>query len=475
MPKLHEDSPSVRDEANGHAGRDEAKAEALSSPAVRLAIAPAGEGGNAGVRQNEINLKDYQPALLVSYYYLEPFLKNKARYSYRDWALDSGAFSAHNSGAEINLQDYIECCKQQKAEDPTLTDIFALDVIGDWKASLHNTEEMWKRGVEAIPTFHYGEPWDYLKGIAKDYPKIALGGCVGKRDKDKFAGQVFARVWPCKIHGFGFGSEKSILSIPFHSVDATNWEMGPCAYGRWASFGKIGNANISVRGSKQNLRAEVEYYLDLERRARDRWRKEMKILDGLPLTLRLAVDAGAANGQRAEGAFVAPTLRLAHGGDATAVSNRGSITRMKSFGKPGADQTLIIIPCGGKKREETCSAGEMYVGPYHKACRAWADSLGGRVLILSAKYGLLRLDEEIIPYDLRMGQAGSVTPGVVRKQLEGLGIEDFAGEVIALGGKEYTNIIKAIWPTCKTPLEGLGGIGKQLSWLLNQTRDRQGR
>jgi len=109
-----------------------------------------------------------------------------------------------------------------------------------------------------------------LVGLARDYKKIAIGGAVGLRPKAKtaFAGQCFARVWPKRIHGFGFGAEWAVMQYPFDSVDATNWEIGPCKFGNWKSFGKM-----SVRGSSQNLRAEVEWYLALEQRARDRWAK----------------------------------------------------------------------------------------------------------------------------------------------------------------------------------------------------------
>jgi len=253
------------------------------SPSIKLAHVPGAQGDNNLLGQRGVDAlpDDSLPALLVSYAYLPQFLENKHRYHYRDWVMDSGAFTAHASGKEVVLQDYIDCCKKLLAEDQTLTEVYALDVIGDWKASLINVEEMWRQEVQAIPCFHYGEPWDVLKAIAGNYPKIAIGGCVGKRDKDKFAGQCFARVWPKKVHGFGFGSEKSLMLYPWHSVDATNWEIGPCKYGRWASFGAIGTANISVRGSKQNLRAEVEYYLELERKARQRWKKEMAILESL--------------------------------------------------------------------------------------------------------------------------------------------------------------------------------------------------
>jgi len=165
------------------------------------------------------------------------------------------------------------------------------------------------RSVPAIPCYHVGSPEDLLKSLARDYPKIALGGAVGYRKKDDWAKQCFARVWPCKIHGFGFGGEKSIMALPWHSVDATNWEIGPCKFGRWNSFG-----HMSVRGSQQDLRAEVQWYLRLEDRARTKWKKQMMELDSIAPTVRLALDAGAASGQHAAIAFgssVPPTLRLA--------------------------------------------------------------------------------------------------------------------------------------------------------------------
>ena len=231
--------------------------------------------------------KEKEPALLVSFAYLKNWLKNKHRFHYRDWVMDSGAFSAHNAGTEIKLQDYIDTCKRLKESDPTLTEIYALDVISDWKGSIKNCEEMWRQGVEAIPCYHVGEPEHVLKTLARDYPKIALGGAVGYRRKDEWAQQCFARVWPKKIHGFGFGAEKSIMGLPWHSVDATNWEIGPCKFGRWNS---MDGQYLNWRGGKQNLRAEVEWYLDLEQRARQKWAGAMKAVEAeAENTLRLAV------------------------------------------------------------------------------------------------------------------------------------------------------------------------------------------
>ena len=39
--------------------------------------------------------------------------------------------------------------------------------------------------------------------------------------------------------------------------------------------------NMSVRGSRQDLRAEIEWYLKLEQKARWKWRLQMEQLDKL--------------------------------------------------------------------------------------------------------------------------------------------------------------------------------------------------
>lgn len=235
------------------------------------------------------------PALLVSYVALQLFDKYRDTYVFRDWVMDSGAFSAFNSGKVIQLQAYIDVCKQRIATDPQLTEVFALDVIGDWKASAKNTEQMWAAGVPAIPCFHMNEPWHALTSMARDYPKIALGGIAqaGFATAMKWANQCFARVWPKRIHGFAFGAPSVLWKLPFHSTDCTNWELRPRKYGIYDSFGASafsrGGARISVKGGSRNLRPEIEMYLANEAEARRKWAKQMAELgaDRAP-TIRLA-------------------------------------------------------------------------------------------------------------------------------------------------------------------------------------------
>jgi len=233
------------------------------------------------------------PALLASYHYIKAWERERGRYCYRDWTLDSGAFSAFNSGAQIDLDEYIDYCKRGLSTDEKLTEVMALDVIGSWRGSRKNTEKMWAQGVPAIPVYHLEDPWDVLVGLAKDYPKIAIGGVVGslqgRKAKVQFYEQVFARVWPKPMHGLGLSEEWLMMRFPFHSVDSSSWQLGPAAYGVWRvggnyNGGEVGFRRLPVRSNKSQahqLRPEVDWHLRMEQRVKTRWRKEMALLEAM--------------------------------------------------------------------------------------------------------------------------------------------------------------------------------------------------
>ena|GEM_PF-861234 len=138
------------------------------------------------------------------------------------------------------------------------------------------------------------------------------------------------------------------------------------------------------------------------------------------------------------------------------------------LGEPApAPARLVIVGCGARKRTTISDAGNMYIGSYHRAARRAADALlrpGDRVMILSAKHGLLALDDPIRPYELRLGQAGAVDADTVRRQAEELGLLA-AGEVIVLAGKAYADMVTAVWPHALRPLDGYAGLGHQLHRL----------
>ena len=111
----------------------------------------------------------------------------------------------------------------------------------------------------------------------------------------------------------------------------------------------------------------------------------------------------------------------------------------------------------------------MYVGSYHRASRRAADALaaafpGTRVMILSARYGLLALDDRIMQYQTRLGDARAVTSAGLVEQAEQLGLRDTT-DVVALMPKAYAAFARIVWPQATTPLAGSRGIGEQLRRL----------
>lgn len=98
----------------------------------------------------------------------------------------------------------------------------------------------------------------------------------------------------------------------------------------------------------------------------------------------------------------------------------------------------------------------MYTGSLFKMGLRWALSVTSEnsVFILSAKYGLLRLDDQIDPYNLFMGDPHSVTATAVKKQALGLGILD--ARIYALGGEEYRNVLREVFNEIMFPVPKVG-------------------
>ncbi|MCT9093861.1 hypothetical protein N4G70_34150 [Streptomyces sp. ASQP_92] len=142
-------------------------------------------------------------------------------------------------------------------------------------------------------------------------------------------------------------------------------------------------------------------------------------------------------------------------------------------------ERVVIVACGGRKAVYADGvrkgepvigerAGALYVGSYHRAMRRAADVLtqggrSGRVLILSAKYGLVELDRHLLNYDLRVGDPGTVDGETLRRQAHELGISGAA--VTVLGGRAYVELAGEVWDELAAPLAGTRGIGEQLARL----------
>lgn len=131
-------------------------------------------------------------------------------------------------------------------------------------------------------------------------------------------------------------------------------------------------------------------------------------------------------------------------------------------------QVTCIIPCGAGKLDSPAPARDLYTGQMFRhtlaAAQAEADTIGGRVLILSAKHGLIDLDTVVSPYEQKMGQAGSVTPGTIAAQALALGIDWGAQVYTFLPAAYYEPLdqaLKTLDVYAQDVYEATCGIGDQ--------------
>lgn len=141
---------------------------------------------------------------------------------------------------------------------------------------------------------------------------------------------------------------------------------------------------------------------------------------------------------------------------------------------PGFPGITYVVPCSGAKLDRPAPGRELYTGSMfrhtwqHAQQCAAADEAAGlgpaRVLILSARYGLVEPDQVLAPYDLRMGQPGSVSAATLTAQALALGI-DWGAQVYALLPRPYLARLDAALRTLDVYVqdvyEGARGIGEQ--------------
>lgn len=126
---------------------------------------------------------------------------------------------------------------------------------------------------------------------------------------------------------------------------------------------------------------------------------------------------------------------------------------------------IYIIACGKEKSHHPIKARQMYTGSYFKSCLKYAESQSSdNIYILSAKYGLIELDEIIEPYDMLITDNDAVSVNYVRYQA----INDnlLRKDITMLGGKKYVSFVSKIWESVNHPLKG--GLFAQISWMSNE-------
>ncbi len=143
-----------------------------------------------------------------------------------DILLDSGAFTAFTHKEKINIDEYIQFALDHRDK---VNHIVALDDLTSSQATKENYQKFLDAGIkDAIPTFHVGEDWEYLKYYCKKTKYIALGGSVQLklkvRNLTNWISQAIEMIPKDKeIHLFGVNNYQIMLRFAerIESVDSS--------------------------------------------------------------------------------------------------------------------------------------------------------------------------------------------------------------------------------------------------------------
>lgn len=143
-----------------------------------------------------------------------------------NYILDSGAFSAYQTGSPVDVYDYIDFIKE------TGTKLYLnLDVIGNVEASWENQHIMEEEGLSPLPIFHADSNVKWLIKCL-DYDYMALGGMASgshENTRRDFLDNCFNEICNTpdrlpinKVHGLGLASPLLVARYPFYSADTAS-------------------------------------------------------------------------------------------------------------------------------------------------------------------------------------------------------------------------------------------------------------
>ena len=128
---------------------------------------------------------------------------------------------------------------------------------------------------------------------------------------------------------------------------------------------------------------------------------------------------------------------------------------------------VVLISCVAKKKDSKSSAKDLYISPLFRSAYQYAKKIkADKIFILSAKYGLLEVDDIVEPYDetLNTKKAREVqcwADGVIVALSQKTNLNE--DEFTILAGERYRKHLIKHLRKYSIPLEGLS-IGKQLSF-----------
>lgn len=133
---------------------------------------------------------------------------------------------------------------------------------------------------------------------------------------------------------------------------------------------------------------------------------------------------------------------------------------------------VILISCVSKKRSISIEAKDLYISPLFKLNLKYATQINpSSIYILSAKHGLLNLEDQVDPYEqtlnrMKVNERRAWSKRVLEQLSHITSLQE--DEFTFLAGSRYRQFLVPHLKHVKIPLEGLG-IGYQLQKLKDWT------
>ena len=170
--------------------------------------------------------------ILVSFAYMKNSLveilnANKDRF---EIILDSGAYTAFNTGRTISLDDYMAFLKDLPFP---VEFYFTLDSIGNPATTESNLLKLYERGYKPVPVFTRGQ-------VRKDFERysqtglVGVGGIAGTDDNMSYLSALYRDgiiTDKDKVHWLGFWDRDYVLHFRPYSCDTQSW-MSAARFGR---------------------------------------------------------------------------------------------------------------------------------------------------------------------------------------------------------------------------------------------------
>lgn len=131
--------------------------------------------------------------------------------------------------------------------------------------------------------------------------------------------------------------------------------------------------------------------------------------------------------------------------------------------------TVCLVACSRRKLRFAAPARHLYAGTLFRKCLRYAEALAvDEVFVLSAKHGLLSVDQVVEPYDVTMNEMNRDEAKVwtlhVLDQLRQAADID-RDHFLILAGEAYRRGLEEHLAHVEVPMRGMG-MGEQLQFLM---------